>query len=270
MFKKFVIAVGAVSGLTGCTSQQTAQKAVVNNSIVQTRVVKVTEKSQAAKPKSVSPPQNLRDLGQPYQIVEIEDSSVGVVQRKIYRIAVSRRIKEWQVKPTVEQIIAEIVTKDSNLDEIALFIYSDAKSATGPGDVASADWAPNGKWGTTSPEIAQSNDRTNYRITVQVMPKLEQFLTRKYAHETRSGMSDGKRHLIFQECIKAERKATADTDSALPPENVKVLEDIQARAKLSEELHEKYEAQVRRRFGISEKEQSDIKSEGLNKDWSFD
>lgn len=97
-----------------------------------------------------------------------EIANLPTNKKMVYRIVVPPTIKESQVRPTVEKIISDITTKDNDIDEIGLFLYSDRKLINGAYDVARATWAPGGKLGNVTPEIAINNDRSSYQINVQI------------------------------------------------------------------------------------------------------
>lgn len=205
-----------------------------------------------------------------YKVVKIEDSSVSGFKRKTYRIVVARNIKPNQVKPTVSKLLSKVTREDPELDEVAVFVYSSSKIINGPYDVASADWAPNGEWGSSTPETADSNDRSSYLITVQIKPELESFLKKKYSKQVVGGISDEKRRAFFKALAAADDRARAETDSIYPPENFTSVSDIQQSARMYEELHERYRAEERNNYSLSEDEQKAIIQEGFEKDWAID
>ncbi len=78
-----------------------------------------------------------------YEIVEAKDISYPGNKRMNYRIVVSPEIKKHQVGPTVKKIIADIIAKDKDIDDIGLWLYSDRKLAFRSAyDVAMALWTP--------------------------------------------------------------------------------------------------------------------------------
>ena len=75
-----------------------------------------------------------------------ELASLPTDKKMLYRVVVSPRITQNQVKPLVEQIIRDITAGDRDVDEITLFLYSDREVVNGAYDVARATWAPWGRW----------------------------------------------------------------------------------------------------------------------------
>ncbi len=121
----------------------------------------------------------------PYQIADKTDHSIKafsgklsdntkeqiqqapVNKRFLYRIVVAPRLTESQVKATINKLILDETAKDCDIDEIGVLVYEDKKDSQGAYTVAKADWAPQGKWGNTTPQIASSNDRSSYQVNYQ-------------------------------------------------------------------------------------------------------
>ena len=109
-----------------------------------------------------------------YTTQEIE--ALPIAKRIRYRIVVSPEIKENQVRPTVDKIVSDISSSDNDIDAIVLFLYSDKELINGAYDVATATWAPGGKVGNITPEIARSNNRAGYSISLTIKPDLHEYL----------------------------------------------------------------------------------------------
>lgn len=223
-----------------------------------------------------------------YDVVKIDDSSLKAVTkslssysskevdelptvvRKTYRIVVPKDIKNAQVKPTIDKILSKIVSKDKDIDEITLFLYSDKKIINGAYDVATAIWAPNGKWGSTTPEIAQNNDRSNYKIVIEVKPDLESYLKAKTDQKKEFGLSVEKREKIYRELIASQDKAQAQADSEYSTDGDDWEENAGKNNQLRQDLQDKYLAQLAKKYHISEKRVWDIASEGVKEGWALD
>jgi hypothetical protein len=106
-----------------------------------------------------------------YSIVKREDSSISGLTRFTYRVLVPENIRAVDVEPTSEKIIEELRNSNPEIDEIALFLYNRAP-VEGVYTVAAVDWAPNGEWGSTTLDIADSNDRSNYKIKIEAATNL--------------------------------------------------------------------------------------------------
>jgi hypothetical protein len=82
----------------------------------------------------------------------------------LYRVILSKEIKESQVKPNVEKIVAELTSDDADIDKIILWFYSSKEALNNPYDIGTAIWAPNGKLGNLDANIAENNNRESYKI----------------------------------------------------------------------------------------------------------
>ncbi|MFH1326210.1 MAG: hypothetical protein ABIH48_01955 [Candidatus Falkowbacteria bacterium] len=225
-----------------------------------------------------------------YEIIETEDQSHKAlgnrslsdytmqeitnlpIDKKIrYRVVVSPKIKENQVKPTIEKIISDITSKDGNIDEISLLIYSDKELTNGAYNVAMATWAPFGKLGNITPEIAQNNNRSNYKITIQVKKNLEEYLRKQGESEDKFGFSEEKRREIFKEFVVAEDRSMNEADAKYPLDKAGItMDDIKKNGDLNNELIEKYKAQVRLKYGITEDIESKITNEAIIEGWPME
>ena len=75
-----------------------------------------------------------------YEIVETKFIGTRSNNRMMYKIVVEPTITREQIKPTARKIIKVITSKDKDLDEITLFLYSDKSVIGEPYDIASVDW----------------------------------------------------------------------------------------------------------------------------------
>ena len=227
-----------------------------------------------------------------YEIVESEDQSrkalggkrvsdftveelvsLPTVNKMVYQAVVSSEIKENQVRPTIERMISDITSQDGDIDEISLLLYSD-KELVGEGyDVARATWAPDGKLGNITSEIAENNDRSSYRITIQTRENLEEYLQQRSQSEEKFGFLEEERRQIFKELVAAEDRARIEADQIYP---IDAFSPDYKRGNLvknidkERELSTKYKAQVRTKYGITEGVESRITVEGLMESWPFE
>ncbi len=202
-----------------------------------------------------------------------EIANLPTDKKMAYRIVVSPEIKENQVKPTIEKIISDITSKDNDIDEISLLLYSDKELASGMYDVAMATWAPNGKLGNITPEIAQSNNRNNYKTTIQIKENLEEYLQKRGESEDKFGFSEEQRRGIFKEIVAAEDKARIEADKIYPVDisdpNYK-QENIMKNIDKNRELMDKYKAGVRNKYGITEGIKTKIVVEAFAESWPME
>ena len=196
--------------------------------------------------------QQKRAIGVAYEIVKAEDISYPGKKRMNYKIVVSPEIKRHQVEPTVKTIIAHIIAKDRGIDDICLWLYSDRKLASHGGyDVAMALWTPD-------------------NITINVKKNLEGYLRQRGKSEVKFGFTEDERHQIYKEIYAAERRADAEAEEMYPVDfnnphfkqgNVPKYTDK------NQELMEKYKAQVRVKYGITEKTGFKISVEAIEEGW---
>lgn len=228
-----------------------------------------------------------------YEIVESEDQSRKAITKRLssytyqelvklpidkrmeYRVVVSPTIKENQVRPTIEKIIADITSKDNDIDEISLFLYSDKELANGMYDVARATWAPGGRLGNITPEIARSNDRTDYKITIQIARNLEQYLQQRAKSEQKFGFTEAKRRRIFKEIVAVEDKAQAEADRKYPISGRTVWglskselrSQIDKNIDLMRHLEKQYKKELSKKYGLTQEQLKKISLEGVVERW---
>jgi hypothetical protein len=201
-----------------------------------------------------------------YEIAQTEDVSYASIERKVYRVVVSPQIKENQVRPTAEAIINQVRHENPDTDEIGLFLYSDRDAVGGAYDVARADWAPGGEWGSTTPDIARSNDRTGYSISLDIQPDLEAYLAERSRSEVKDGLTEEQRRTIFKEIVAAEDRALAEAERLYP--DLVDIDDVNRQADATHELAERYRAEVRDKWGITREVQRRIVTEGVTMHWA--
>jgi hypothetical protein len=206
-----------------------------------------------------------------YEIINFEDQSRKALGKKplsqyktseieklptnkkiIYRIVLSKDIKENQVKPTIENIIANLTSKDSDIDEIILWLYSDKEISNSTFDIGTAIWAPNGKLGNIDANIAQNNNRENYKIDYQIKQNLEQYLTQKFETSDKFGLIIDERKQVFKDIVKAEDDAYNYKES----EQEKVLKENKSK--------------LLKKYNITSEQLKEIGTEGLDKFWPLD
>lgn len=267
--------------LFGITTEPTPTKDTQNNVSNQKQEQKADDKREVVQISPVN-----------YEIVETEDQSHKALgnrslssyttqeitnlptdKKMAYRVVVLPEIKENQVKPTIEKIISDITSKDSDIDEISLLLYSDKELANSMYDVAMATWAPNGKLGNITPEIARNNNRNNYKITIQIKENLEEYLQKRGESEDKFGFSEEQRRGIFKEIVAAEDKARIEADKIYPVDisdpNYK-QENIMKNIDKNRELMDKYKAEVRNKYGITEDIETKIVVEAFAESWPME
>jgi hypothetical protein len=203
----------------------------------------------------------------------------------LYRVILSKDIKENQVKPTVEKIVNELTSDDSDIDEIILWFYSSKEVLDKPYDIGTAIWAPNGKLGNIDANIAKNNNRENYKIEYRIKENLEQYLEQNSKSEVKFGITENERKQIFKDIVNAED--TANEYERIEQDKVLdgILEkygklDDNSREKLKKEydkISEKAEkiitegkAKVFKKYKITEEQAKKISTEALTENWPFE
>jgi len=232
-----------------------------------------------------------------YEIVESEDQSHKAMTKSLssytyqelaklptdkkmgYRVVVSQTIKENQVRPTVEKIIADITSKDNDIDEIWLFLYSDKELVKdGWYDVAKATWAPNGKLGNVTPEIAKTNNRTNYKLEIQIAKDLGQYLKQRAKLEDKLGFTEAERRKIFKEIVAAEDKAQAEADKKYPVSGrstwglsqSELRSQIDKNIDLVRHLEKQYKKELSKKYKLTKEKLKKISIEGISERWPLE
>lgn len=100
-----------------------------------------------------------------------EISKLPTDKRYQFRIVIEKNLDQDSIKKIVESLISDKRTEDSDIDELTIFIYDDEKDAKEPYTIGKAIWAPNGVWGSVTPETASSNNRDNYIINYEFVTK---------------------------------------------------------------------------------------------------
>ena len=239
-----------------------------------------------------------------YEIAKVEDQSRKALGKKslsqyktselenlptnkkiLYRIVLSKDIKENQVKPTVEKIVNKLTSDDSDIDEIILWFYSSKEVLNNPYDIGTAIWAPNGKLGNIDAEIAKNNNRENYKIEYRIKENLDEYLTQKSKSEVKFRFTEDERKQIFKDMVKAEDKANEyerlEQDKVLDrilKENGKLDDKSRGQLKIeynkiskrTEKLMIEYKSKVLKKYKITEEQEQEISIEGLDENWPFE
>lgn len=239
-----------------------------------------------------------------YEIVKVEDLSRKAFGKKLlsqytiseieqlptnkkisYKIILSKDIKENQVKPTIEKIVYELTSKDSDIDEIILCFYSSKEVLNNHYDIGNAIWAPHGKLGNINADIAQNNNRENYNIKYNIKENLEQYLEQISKSEVKFGFTENERKQIFKDIVNAEDKAheyeRIEQDKILDSllENNGKFDDKTREymkkeysiiSEKSEKIKKNGKSKVFKKYKITGELEMKIKTEGLIENWPFE
>lgn len=219
--------------------------------------------------------QSHKALGKKYlsQYTSQELMSLPLDKKMLYTIVVSAKTKEKQIKPTVEKIISDITSKDNDIDEITLFFYSDKELIGGFYDVAKATWAPHGKLGNVTPEIAKNNNRSRYKTSIKIKENLEEYLMQRGKVERKFELTEKQRRQFFKDIVAAEDRARNEAEELYPinaaDPNYK-QENINENLEKDSELMGKYKAQVRAKYKVTKEISNKISAEAFNEGWPLD
>lgn len=215
---------------------------------------------------------NIKALGNKLlsQYTASELNALPMVVRQQYSIVVAPSIKTEQVKPTVEQLISKATAENEDIDEIVIFVYSNVELVDQGFDVAKAEWAPGGKWGSSTSDIARSNDRSSYKLNLIIEENLEEYLASKGSEEIKFGFTVDERKEIFLEIVSAEDRAMADAEKAFPydPSDPGYEDDnFDKYLDKHNKLKELYTSQVYEKYDIDNKIALQISVESYEKRW---
>jgi len=203
-----------------------------------------------------------------YTVSELAELPID--KKMLYRVVMSPEIKENQVEPTINKIISDITEGDNDIDEISLLLYSNKDLVGGVYDVGTATWAPSGELGNITPEIAKNNNRDNYKISFKIKENLEEYLLQKDKSEDKLGLTEEKRRLIYKELANAEEKAINEAGKMFPTNitnpNYK-QENIMKNFDKQEELLEKYNLEIMKKYSINEDQKNEIVVEAMAENW---
>jgi len=102
-----------------------------------------------------------------YSTAEIQ--KLPIDKRIEYTIIVPTKISKKSLENTLKYFVAKKTLEDNNIDEIIIFAY-DRKNDIDitPYTYAKLIWAPKGKLGNVTPQIAKTNNRSNYRFNIHI------------------------------------------------------------------------------------------------------
>lgn len=233
----------------------------------------VTPQSQLEAPRSEASPAG-------YTILSAEDNSIKAITRALStytvaeldalplnkRITVNAAIEgpitQDQVAPTLDAILSSVRGSDPDADEVTVFLYSEPRLVGQGYDVGTALWAPGGQRGGVTPQIAERNDRSTYRVAYDVRQDLEAYLRARSSTEVLHGLTVDQRQAYFRDVVAAEARAMADADARINP-NV----DVMANIGLNNDLREQYVDELRDSYGLTAEQHAAIMAEAMQKGW---
>lgn len=203
-----------------------------------------------------------------YEIVEKTDQSRTTNEKRInLKVVAASLTKQDQVEPIFNKIVSDYTQENPGTTELWIYLYSDKEVLQGgvSHDIAYAVWnskeAPNVQAGISEEGLSIKG----------INKDLEQYLqSRNAAPEEKSGLSEETRREIYKEVRMAQARATKEaydqyptviTDPHYAEENLTKSVDKQT------ELADKYVAEIRAKYNISEETELAIAGEGVEKRW---
>lgn len=231
----------------------------------------------------------IRDLSRkpfmkaPSEYTAAEISALPINRKLEYRIVIGDAVTGQDVEPLMRRIVSDIVSKDKDIDELILTFYSEKNITDMPYDIGSVVWAPYGKLGNVTPEIARTNNRTDYALKwIFLHPDLGSYLEQRRKSKVRHGLTEVERRKIFKELVKAQDKANFEAERKYPtmvilaangidycvsPETVK--QNFRKNDTYAKEIKKRYEQEMLNKYDLSGEQIEDLMNEGLNENWPF-
>jgi len=101
-----------------------------------------------------------------------ELAKLPLSKRQILRITVPTEISKEQLENTLKYIVSLKTKEDNDLDEIIIFAFDNKNDVDSFYTFGKLLWAPNGKLGNTTPNIAKNNIRDNYKFAIDIKGKV--------------------------------------------------------------------------------------------------
>ena len=202
-----------------------------------------------------------------YDIAERKDVSFGATIRIVYTVSVSGPLTEDDIRRIAQEIIDD-ETSGQAVNAIGFFFYLPGTDVGGTYSAGRADWAPAGDW--ASADTVRAGDYSRHELgAIHVGGALGEV----GKSEETTGLSEEQRRTIFKELVAAEDRADAEAEAIYPLDifDPNYQEGtIEKYVALSNELLDKYRAEVRAKYGITEEQQSAIIVEGVTEYWPME
>ena len=191
----------------------------------------------------------------------MKDVNAPINKRFSYKFLVSDKIRREQIKPLFAKLIRDEASKDADIDDITIWLYSDKKLMDGSYDVAMATWAPAD--GEVTKDIAVSNNRDSYKLVTTIRDNLEEYLSRSKTTVV-GGLSYDLRKKIYQELANTETRAREKLDKIYP---YTANFDTDKYANKLDVLTKKYEKEISKKYKIDDNTVKSIYDEGDKNGW---
>ncbi len=105
-----------------------------------------------------------------YEIDELKD--LPDYRRLTLSIVIPFDISKESLENTMKSIVNRKQRNDKDIDEIMIFAYDDKLDIGRGYTFGKLLWAPEGEMGNATPEIANSNNRSNYKFQIDIKEKV--------------------------------------------------------------------------------------------------
>ncbi len=111
-------------------------------------------------------------ISEEYEIVKVEDFSVSIYARVGIHIIVPTNITSDLLKAAMKHAVQSTRKVNPEIDEIVVYAYDRMEDVDHGYTFGKVEWAPNGQWGSTTAEIARSNNRSSYQYKFDIKGKV--------------------------------------------------------------------------------------------------
>jgi hypothetical protein len=102
-----------------------------------------------------------------HRVVQTRDISYGVVRRLNVRVSLPRHYSKQQIEAIARAVVRQ-TTAQQQVNAISIMFFGPGTATDGAWDVASVDWAPNGRWGDAG--NVSAGDYRTFRYSIEYRP----------------------------------------------------------------------------------------------------
>jgi hypothetical protein len=169
---KKILFIFSLSLIFGCSNNQKKELKLENGSIETYKInydkSKVSEYSientENSSMKAIT--KNLSE----YSSLELKDLPYS--KRQILRVVVPTKISKENLKNTLKHIVKNKTKANNDIDEIIIFAFDNKNDIESFYTFGKLVWAPNGKLGNITPNIAKNNIRNQYKFKIDIKDKV--------------------------------------------------------------------------------------------------
>jgi|GEM_PF-3100632 len=170
-------------------------------------------------------------------------------KRTQFDIEVKENIKDEEIKEILEQAVIEL-SELRDVDAISVRLYIENTNLP----YAIADWAPYGNWNKAETGIPKSVFKTSITFYPEHKGK-------ESSKEKKYGLSLEQRKIIYHEVCQSQKNTRQIAEKKYPS-------DIMKQYDYMDELDDKYESEICRKYFITDDQKCKIVDEGVENNWS--